>query len=73
MNVQTVIMHPVNVEQISALEAFASALKIKFEITKEESYSPEFIAKVEESKRQYKNGEFISIEKKDIKKFLGLQ
>ena len=35
-------------------------------------YNPEFVANIEESKEQYKKGEFISVEKKDIKDFLGL-
>jgi hypothetical protein len=74
MNTQDIfIAHPQTAEQVNALQAFMQALKIKFEITKEESYSPEFVAKVEESRREYKNGEFISIEKNDIKNFLGLQ
>lgn len=66
------IAHPKTSEQVSALKAFMQALKIKFEISKEDSYNPEFVAKIEESKKQYENGDFISIEKKDIKNFLGV-
>lgn len=66
------IAHPKTSEQVSALKAFMQALKIKFEVSKEDSYNPEFVAKIEESKRQYENGDFISIEKKDIKNFLGI-
>ncbi|ELR68343.1 hypothetical protein C900_00514 [Fulvivirga imtechensis AK7] len=40
--------------------------------SKESPYDPEFVAKIEESREQYKKGEFISVEKKDIKSFLGL-
>ena len=39
----------------------------------ESPYDPEFVAKIEESREQYKKGEFISVEKKDIKSFLGLE
>lgn len=39
---------------------------------KEKIYDPEFIDKVEESREQYRMGEFISLEKVDIKSFLGL-
>ena len=68
------IAHPQTAEQINALKAFLQALKIRFEVTKEEdSYDPDFVAKIEESREQYKKGEFISIEKKDIKDFLGLE
>jgi methyl coenzyme M reductase alpha subunit len=67
------IAHPKTDEQVSALKAFMQALKIKFEISKEEDYSPDFVAKIEESRQQYKKGEFVSVEKKDIKSFLGLE
>lgn len=66
------IAHPKTSEQVSALKAFMQALKIKFEVSKGDSYNPEFVAKIEESKKQYENGDFISIEKKDIKNFLGV-
>lgn len=64
--------------QIKAVKAFLKALKIQFEITKEskkisESYNPEFVAKIEKSKQDYKDGNFITVEKDDFKKFLGLE
>lgn len=67
------IAHPKTDEQVRALKAFMKALKIKFEVSKEDSYSPDFVAKIEESQEQYKKGEFVSVEKKDIKGFLGLE
>jgi len=68
------IAHPKTSEQINALRAFLQALKIKFEVSKEDdNYDPDFVAKIEESREQYKKGEYISVEKKDIKKFLGLE
>jgi len=39
---------------------------------REEPYDPEFVANIEESKQQYKKGDFVSVEKKEIKDFLGL-
>ena len=68
-----IIAHPRTSEQVNALKAFMKALKIKFEVSEEEGYDPEFVAKIEESREQYKRGEYISIEKKDIKKFLDLE
>lgn len=67
------IAHPKTAEQVRALKAFMQALKIKFEVSKEESYNPDFVAKIEESREQYKKGDFVSVEKKDIKGFLGLE
>jgi hypothetical protein len=69
----TFIIHPETTEQEKALKAFIKALKIKFEVSKEKPYDPEFVAKIKESREQYKKGEFISVEKKDIKSFLGLE
>ncbi len=66
------IVHPKTSEQVSALKAFMQALKIKFEESEKTDYNPEFVAKIEESKKQYEKGDFISIEKKEIKDFLGL-
>jgi hypothetical protein len=66
------IAHPKTYEQVHALKAFMQALKIKFETSKEESYSSDFIAKIQKSKQEYQRGEFISVEKKDLKNFLGL-
>lgn len=66
-------VHPKTKAQVEALKAFMQALKIKFEVSKDEAYDPEFVAKIEESKKQYEKGDFISIEKEDIQNFLGLK
>lgn len=67
------IAHPKTAEQVNALKAFMKALKIKFEVSNEEGYDPDFVAKIEKSRQQYQKGEFVSVEKKDIKSFLGLK
>ena len=67
------IAQPKSQEQVNALKAFMKALKIKFEITERDSYNPEFVAKIEQSKEQYRKGDFINVEEKDIKNFLGLE
>jgi len=50
------IAHPQTNEQVSALKAFMQALKIKFEVTKKDSYNPEFVAKIEKARQDYKEG-----------------
>ena len=67
------IAHPQTDEQLNAFKAFMKALEIEFEISNAESYHPDFVEKVLESREQYKKGEYISVEKKDIKSFLGLE
>ncbi|SDF59874.1 hypothetical protein SAMN05216464_12144 [Mucilaginibacter pineti] len=53
---ETLIVHPQNKEQLDALKTFMKAFKISFEEEKT-AYDPEFVAKIQESRRQVKNGE----------------
>lgn len=71
-NKDVLIVHPQTNEQILALKAFMEALKIKFEIAKAESYNPEFVEKINESRRQAKNGKVTRVKKEALKEFLGL-
>jgi hypothetical protein len=58
---ETVIMHPSSKEQLSALKAFAKALKVDFETSKS-PYNPAFVAKIKESKRQAEQGKFTTLD-----------
>ena len=42
--------------QIEAIKSVLKALKIKFEISKEKPYNPEFVAKINQSRQNYKDG-----------------
>ncbi len=68
----TIIIHTETKEQENAIKAFAKALKIKFEVSKESPYSPDFVAKIEKSNQEFEEGNYSRVEKKDLKKFLGL-
>ena len=73
MNTQDIfIAHPRTLEQINALQAFTQALKIRFEITKEENYDSTFVEKVLESRQQAKAGKVTRVKKENLKEFLGL-
>jgi hypothetical protein len=50
------IVHPSNEEQVTVLKAFLEALKIRFEFSKDETYNPEFVAKIEKARQDYKDG-----------------
>ncbi|NJM93824.1 MAG: hypothetical protein HC842_03430 [Cytophagales bacterium] len=39
---------------------------------KESPYDPEFVAKIEQSEKEFEEGNYTTIEKKDLKNFLGL-
>ena len=67
------IVHPANEEQVNALKAFVKALKIKFEITSEKAYNPDFVAKIQQSKKKIEEGNFTRVEKEDLQQFLGIK
>ena len=57
---ETLIMHPKNKEQLSALKAFAKALKMDFE-TEKSPYNPAFVAKIKKSIEEAKQGKVVTI------------
>ena len=57
----TVIMHPESKEQLTALKAFAKALKIKFEV-RECPYNPDFVKKILKSHELAKKGLVIKLD-----------
>jgi hypothetical protein len=71
----TITVHTEDKEQINALKAVLKALKIKFKMSKEDTktYNPEFTTKIKESKKQHDKGDFTTVKKEDLKKFLGLE
>jgi hypothetical protein len=66
------IARPGTLDQVNALQAFMQALKIKFEVSREENYNPEFVEKILKSQQEIENGEVIRVEKENLKEFLGL-
>lgn len=62
---ETLIVHPENTEQLTALKAFMKAFKISF--TEEKSgYNAEFVAKVKKSRAEVKNGETRTVNINDL-------
>lgn len=55
-NQDVLIVHPQTSEQLTVIKAFLEALKIKFEFSKDESYDPDFVAKIQNAREDYKNG-----------------
>lgn len=66
------IAYPQTTEEITALKAFMQALSIKFEISSEENYNPDFVQKVLESRQQARDGKVTRVKKENLKEFLGL-
>jgi hypothetical protein len=72
MQTINITAHPQDDSQIEAVKAFMKALKIKFEISKEKPYNPEFVAKIKKSEQEFKDGKFTRVKKDDLQSFLGL-
>lgn len=53
--------------QIQALKAFMKALKIKFELSKEASYDPDFVAMIKKGDKQLADGKGIKMSISDFK------
>ena len=66
MKTQNIIVHPANEKELSVIKAFFNALKIKFEIAKDSPYDPEFVAKINKSRKQAAEGKTVKIDLDDI-------
>ncbi len=69
-----IIAHPSTTEQVNVIKAFMEALKVKFDISKsiDNPYNLDFVAKMEKSRKEFKNGDFISVKQEGLENFLGL-
>jgi len=50
------IAHPSDAKELSVIKAFFEALKIKFEVTKDAPYDPEFVDKILQGDADFKAG-----------------
>lgn len=66
MKTRDIIVHPSNAQEMSVIKAFFEALKIKFEIAKDSPYDPEFVDKIEKSRKQAAEGKTVKIDLDDI-------
>jgi hypothetical protein len=55
------IAHPSDAKELSVIKAFFEALKIKFEVAQDSPYDPEFVAKIENSRKQAAEGKTVKI------------
>ncbi|MEY4540191.1 MAG: hypothetical protein RLZZ306_1948 [Bacteroidota bacterium] len=73
MQAINITAYPSDMPQMVAIKAVMKALKIKFELNKEEPYNPEFVAKIQKGRQDYKDGNFITVKEENFKAFLGLE
>ena len=60
---QTLVLHTENREQLKAIKDLVKSLNIKHE---EYPYNPEFITKIDESRKQAKEGKITRIKTEDL-------
>lgn len=56
MEAINITAYPSDISQIEAIKAVMKALKIEFVVAKEKPYNPEFVAKIQKSRQDYKEG-----------------
>ena len=66
MKMQDIIVHPSNAKELNIIKAFFKALNIKFDMANDTSYNPEFVAKIENSRKQAANGKTVKVDLDDI-------
>jgi hypothetical protein len=68
----TFTIHTDDKEHLNALKAMLIALKVKFEVSEDKPYNPEFVAKINQSIKQVKEGKTTKLNMEDLDSFLGL-
>ena len=60
------IARPTNANELNIITAFFEALKIKFEVAQESPYDPDFVAKIQKSRKQATEGKTVKIDLDEI-------
>ena len=63
---ETLLVRPENNEQMKAVKAVLKVLNVDFTLKKEKKYNPEFVKKIQESRKQAKEGKVNTINTKDL-------
>ncbi len=65
---EAITIHPENKEQANLFEQLAKALKVRFEKGEvpQSPYNPDFVAKIERSRKNYKEGKGTLISLKEL-------
>ena len=59
---ETLIVHPKNKEQLSALETFMKAFKISYEENDKSTYDPEFVEMIRQGDEDLKAGKGVKVD-----------
>lgn len=69
---EVLVVQPKNSAQLEALKAFMEAFKIEFVVREGADYEPDFVEKINASRKQAENGEVTRVKKEQLSAFLGL-
>ena len=61
MSTVSIIAHLENASQVEAVKAFMKALKIKFEVSKDKPYNPEFVTEILKAEQEIKHGKSLTV------------
>jgi hypothetical protein len=64
----TLIVHPSNAHEMNVIKAFFEALKIKFEVTKDSQYNPEFVSMIKQGQQDINDGKGITMTLDELEK-----
>ena len=70
MRNHSIIAHPANEEETSVIKEFFTAHKIKFEVSMEKPYDPEFVRKVLQGKKDIDEGRSTDVKPESLKGFI---
>jgi hypothetical protein len=65
-----IVIRPKTHEKLNALKSFLSAFDLNYEVQK--PYNVDFVRKIQKSRKEFEDGKFKSVQKKDLKSFLAL-
>jgi len=63
---ETLLVRPENSEQLKAVKAILKVLNVDFTSKKEKEYNPEFVKKIQDSRKQAKAGKVSKIDTKNL-------
>lgn len=67
---EAITLHPKNKSQLSLLKKLAKEMGVAFEtkkqVAEEETYNPEFVAKIMRSEKEFEEGRFTAIKTEDL-------
>jgi hypothetical protein len=66
MATYTIKIFPKRSIQFGAIKAFMKALKVKFEVTEEKPYNPEFVKKISEAEKQIEEGKCTKVSSEEF-------